>query len=791
MNMLQTTHTKIKPNLGELLSALKARSTDSNKNLVIQTLEILSLIAVAMGPPFERLVKNFLPGVLSNLSDNKAQVRQAVTSTLEKFLDVVKFDTVLAAVATTLGVDNPNSRRELLSWLPERLSVAYRSAVDGSVLISPVFVALQDRSQDVRKAAHGMLPSLVRLCGYDSVRAKCSELKGTAIQTVLPAVEALRLEVENNVTQEAPSLVLEAKPAAVSNLTREHSVSSLSRSNSKLTLNKRKLGPSKMASSSSLKVDSAEPTHPLLLSDLKLKEKRADQDKGLHKWTFDVPRKDLTDFLRDQADAVMSETLVAQLFSEDHHKDKDFYNGMSALDDSLVKCIDGADDCGVSPDESKLRFIAASDIIFKYLTIRFFDTNTSTLLKILDLLEHLFTVLDDASYQLSDYEANAFLPFFISKVGDSKETIRSRIRSSMRTICRIYPASKMFTQILACIGAKNSKVRTECLEELGCLIQRNGSSVYSPAKALTAIALQIADRDSGVRTAALNVIVEAYGLIGDTVYKYLKGLSEKDKSLLEERIKRSKVQAPPSTSTRRLSSSPVKGSIELLIPSRQASSESIVVDHNVEAASNSNRHFSLDLDKLALPQLSNPTNSKHPSNVQRMPDFSNAASSGSQDQSEFAMDFIQTQVTSGDAYQSIEALKNLEKYIDTRPELVKAQMNPLVNAVTLQVRLAFTSPVVHGHESATLLRQCKHLVNVLVQMFSVKEFATELHKETTHQLLCELLARLVDQTLQNSLGENGIQLTRALNVLMIRILENCNKNLVFGFVHFVLQKLIL
>ena len=62
----------------------------------------------------------------------------------------------------------------------------------------------------------------------------------------------------------------------------------------------------------------------------------------------------------------------------------------------------------------------------------------------------------------------------------------------------------------------------ECLEELGCLIQVYGMNVCQPTppKAITNIASQIGDRDNGVRNAALNAVVEAYFLVGETVYKY-------------------------------------------------------------------------------------------------------------------------------------------------------------------------------------------------------------------------------------------------------------------------------
>ncbi len=97
------------------------------------------------------------------------------------------------------------------------------------------------------------------------------------------------------------------------------------------------------------------------------------------------------------------------------------------------------------------------------------------------------------------------------------------IRGLLKWIIKVYPASKLFNYIADGLKSKNSKTRTECLGEIAYLISVYGENVCqpSPAKALPAIAAQIADRDNGVRNAALNAIVEVYNLVGETVYKYL------------------------------------------------------------------------------------------------------------------------------------------------------------------------------------------------------------------------------------------------------------------------------
>ena len=59
-----------------------------------------------------------------------------------------------------------------------------------------------------------------------------------------------------------------------------------------------------------------------------------------------------------------------------------------------------------------------------------------------------------------------------------------------------------------------------------------------PAKVLKAVATQIADRDNGVRSAALDVVVCVHGLIGDDVYKLMGPLPDMCMDLITERIKR-------------------------------------------------------------------------------------------------------------------------------------------------------------------------------------------------------------------------------------------------------------
>ncbi|KER18139.1 hypothetical protein T265_16270, partial [Opisthorchis viverrini] len=58
---------------------------------------------------------------------------------------------------------------------------------------------------------------------------------------------------------------------------------------------------------------------------------------------------------------------------------------------------------------------------------------------------------------------------------------------------------------------------------MGSLIERFGVNVCQPSVpvALKTISQQIGDRDSGVRTAALNSLVSAYALVGEQLWKII------------------------------------------------------------------------------------------------------------------------------------------------------------------------------------------------------------------------------------------------------------------------------
>ena len=69
----------------------------------------------------------------------------------------------------------------------------------------------------------------------------------------------------------------------------------------------------------------------------------------------------------------------------------------------------------VSPENQTI-VVSSLDLILKWITLRFFEKNTTVLIKCLEYLDSLFGLLSDWDYALHDLEASAFLPCLVMKV---------------------------------------------------------------------------------------------------------------------------------------------------------------------------------------------------------------------------------------------------------------------------------------------------------------------------------------------------------------------------------------
>ncbi|CAO2579863.1 Cytoskeleton-associated protein 5 [Lemmus lemmus] len=740
----------IQPNIGELPTALKGRLNDSNKILVQQTLTILQQLAVAMGPNIKQHVKNLGIPIITVLGDSKNNVRAAALATVNAWAEQTGMKEWLEGedLSEELKKENPFLRQELLGWLAEKLPTLRSTPTDLILCVPHLYSCLEDRNGDVRKKAQDALPFFMMHLGYEKMAKATGKLKPTSKDQVLAMLEKAKAHMPSKPAAPAKTMSkpmggsapakCQPTPAPV-----EDSVSSTLEakpdpkkakapgvsSKAKSTQGK------KVASKTTLKEDD-DKSGPIFIVVPNGKEQRMRDEKGLKvlKWNFTTPRDEYIEQLKTQMSSCVAKWLQDEMFhSEFQHHNK----ALAVMVDHL--------------ESEKEGVIGCLDLILKWLTLRFFDTNTSVLMKALEYLKLLFTLLSDEEYHLTENEASSFIPYLILKVGEPKDVIRKDVRAILNRMCLVYPASKMFPFIMEGTKSKNSKQRAECLEELGCLVESYGMNVCqpTPGKALKEIAIHIGDRDNAVRNAALNTIVTVYNVHGDQVFKLIGNLSEKDMSMLEERIKRS---------AKRPSAVPVKQAEEK--PQRT---------QNVNSNANMLRKGPAEDMSSKLNQAR--SMSGHPEASQMV-------------RREFQLDLDEIENDNGTVRCEM-------------PELVQHKLDDIFEPVLIpEPKIRAVSPHfddMHSNTASTINFIISQVasgdintsIQALTQLFQIESLAREASTGVLKDLMHGLITLMLDSRIEDL--EEGQQVIRSVNLLVVKVLEKSDQTNILSALLVLLQ----
>ncbi|KAH9313334.1 hypothetical protein KI387_028369 [Taxus chinensis] len=494
---IQTTGT------AELFGALRARLLDSNKNLVMTTLSTLGNIASAMGPAVEKSSKGILSDVLKCLGDNKKLMRESTIKALDSWVAEVQLDKMVPYIGSTLsdvklGADG---RKDLFDWLAKQLT-KLNDQPDLIQLLKPAASALSDKSADVRKAAEASLNEIIRVCGQEMVTKSLKDLQGSALSAVLErqrSVGALQEVPElSRVTTSSVGSKQGSKIGKPSvNVSSDHPSS---RHGQRTTGSR---APQMKVSKQAAAVAAQDlAVQGQVLFNIKDSNKE-DRERSIpRKHKFEEPRP-------EQIQEI--ETDVVRYFREDLHR--------RLLSPDFKKQIDGLEMLQKAIPSHGSEIVEIIDILLRWTVLRFCESNTTCLLKVLEFLPELFEALKNEGYTLSEGEASIFLPCLIEKLGHNIEKVREKMRDITKLMTCIYPASKLFTFILEGLRSKNNRTRIESVDLIGFMIDRYGIELAGPTKALHAVAALTSERDGDIRKAALNTLVTAYKILGNILYE--------------------------------------------------------------------------------------------------------------------------------------------------------------------------------------------------------------------------------------------------------------------------------
>uniref|UniRef100_A0A8D2HLU8 Cytoskeleton-associated protein 5 n=1 Tax=Urocitellus parryii TaxID=9999 RepID=A0A8D2HLU8_UROPR len=777
---------------------------------VQQTLNILQQLAVAMGPNIKQHVKNLGIPIITVLGDSKNNVRAAALATVNAWAEQTGMKEWLEGedLSEELKKENPFLRQELLGWLAEKLPTLRSTPTDLILCVPHLYSCLEDRNGDVRKKAQDALPFFMMHLGYEKMAKATGKLKPTSKDQVLAMLEKAKA---NMPAKPAAPAKATSKPMGGSAPAKfqptsapvEDSVSSTIEAKPDprkakapgVSSKVKGIQGKKVPSKTSLKEDE-DKSGPIFIIVSNGKEQRMKDEKGLKvlKWNFTTPRDEYIEQLKTQMSSCVAKWLQDEMFHSDfqHHN-----KALAVMVDHL--------------ESEKEGVIGCLDLILKWLTLRFFDTNTSVLMKALEYLKLLFTLLSEEEYHLTENEASSFIPYLILKVGEPKDVIRKDVRAILNRMCLVYPASKMFPFIMEGTKSKNSKQRAECLEELGCLVESYGMNVCqpTPGKALKEIAIHIGDRDNAVRNAALNTIVTVYNVHGDQVFKLIGNLSEKDMSMLEERIKRS-AKRPSTAPMKQVEEKPqrmqnISSNANMLRkgPAEDMSSklnQARSMSGHPEAAQMVRREFQLDLDEIEndngtvrcempelvqhkLDDIFEPVLIPEPKIRAVSPHFddmhSNTAST---------INFIISQVASGDINTSIQALTQIDEVLrqEDKAEAMSGHIDQFLIATFMQLRLIYNTHMADEKlEKDEIIKLYSCIIGNMISLFQIESLAREASTGVLKDLMHGLITLMLDSRIEDL--EEGQQVIRSVNLLVVKVLEKSDQTNILSALLVLLQ----
>uniref|UniRef100_A0A8C8MEV0 TOG domain-containing protein n=1 Tax=Oncorhynchus tshawytscha TaxID=74940 RepID=A0A8C8MEV0_ONCTS len=803
----------IQPSIGELPMALKGRLNDSNKILVQQTLTILQQIAVAMGPALKQHVKNLGMPIITVLGDGKTNVRAAAMTTLQAWVEQTGMKDWLEGedLSEELKRENPFLRQEVLGWLAEKLPAMRTVPSDLMLCVPYLYSCLEDRNGDVRKKAQDALPIFMMHLGYEKMLKATGKLKPASKEPVSALLEKARAVMPaklapppgkagaaKSVSGGAPAAnfvscsdnvsVLSCKPPHFSPLSRCQGV----------------LGKKAPVTKATVK-DEEDRSGVIFILVPNGKEQRIKEEKGLKvlKWNFNTPRDEYVDQLKTQMSTCFARWLQDELFHA-----SDFQRQVKAI---------GV--MGERMEEELEGTVSCLDLILKWFTLRFFETNSTVLMKVLEYLKLLFPTLSRENYHLNEYEASSFIPYLILKVGESKDVVRKDVRAILTMLCKVYPASKVFPFLMDGTKSKNSKQRAECLEELGCLIENYGMNVCqpTPAKSMKEIAVHIGDRDNSVRNAALNTVLAVYNVCGDQVYKLIGNLSEKEMSMLEERVKRSAKKTPaaappparqaaererpqrehPSNPNATFMRKPAQQPQED-VPNKlnQARAQNAVREHSHPSIP---KEFQLDLDMIEndhtrvselpdlvqhkLDELLEPIMMPEPKIRSVSPHFDDLHNSTAS-----TINFVISQVASGDINTSIQALAQIDEVLrqEDKAEAMSGHIDQFLIATFMQLRLIYNTHMADDRlDKKDIFKLYSCIIGNMLSLFSMESLAREASMGVLKDLMHGLITLMLDARVEDI--EDGQQLIRSVNLLVVRVLEKSDQTNILSALLVLLQ----
>lgn len=550
----------IKPEVGpEIIVALRARLSDSNRNLAVAAYDVVSRLIRSMGPGGVVHLKTLAPTVLGQgCVDIKKSVREAATKVLFSWFDMLGLAPLIPFCHLPLASLNSGFRKEFLEWLVPRLQGevgAYNSgAEDLSLLVDTSFACLRDRTAEVRHLADLMLEQVINSVGIGAVDSKLVTMTKAARNQIEPVLDKYRAVAPKSTG--AAGL----PPIRVSNVPTPRSGRERPRSMAlpRTPVSRRGFGAgddvSTPVGTGSRRPRPASARMSPMVSSL------GGFDQPPHD---DVPLLKQNDGREVRARRFLNKRrrFIEELNEADPSGDMQplISEDIEDLVEDLNECCSPSLCAKLTAPANRFRMhveaveavrshlesnpetlIFGADVLLRWSACRIEDSRTppTVLVKLASFVSNICEILMSSRTKLREYEACAVLPPVAEKCGSNRESIRQAMRSCLLSIGDVVEDDVLLVLLTSCLRYPVSpRAHTEVSNEICRLIDKRCSSgAGMPTGVLPTIGKVAGGEDEGAGRAAAVCLDRAHEYFGDDLWNLVGDLANKEATLLDDRL---------------------------------------------------------------------------------------------------------------------------------------------------------------------------------------------------------------------------------------------------------------
>ena len=207
--ILISANMRILPNgLNTLMTNIKKKLSDSNKNFVKMLVALLSKLIEAMKSGFKQWAKPIALTLIPNLADKNTLLRTECQNCFDKWVEFAGFESLVIHFPDFLKQDNVEMRIEIMNFF-KRYKNKFNKSIGESVykeMVNPLLICLQDRSSNVRNLAEEIIKISLGYIPLSNYYKKIGDFKPAIAKTLNQILDKIKLETSTNEPQAESAL---------------------------------------------------------------------------------------------------------------------------------------------------------------------------------------------------------------------------------------------------------------------------------------------------------------------------------------------------------------------------------------------------------------------------------------------------------------------------------------------------------------------------------------------------------------------------------------------------------